>query len=61
MRTTSAKHPKGREPARTLWDDVRLLVGIARVGLHYLIAGHPIRRKWRALQRAGQKYYVDED
>ena len=60
MRTISAKHPKGQEPARRLVDNVRLIRYIVSTGLNYLMAGHRIRKGWYAKQRAGQKYYVDE-
>jgi hypothetical protein len=60
VRTVSAKPRKGEEQARTLVDDLSLLVYIAKVGLNYLLVGGPIRRKFRELQRAGGKFYVDE-
>ena len=60
MRTISAKPRKGEERARTLVDDVRLLVYIARVGFQYVFVGGPIRKKFRELQRTGGKFYVDE-
>lgn len=61
MRTVSAKHPKGQEPERGVIDDLKLLAYIVRTGLHYLVAGRPIRRAWLARQRAREKYYLDED
>jgi hypothetical protein len=60
MRTVSANPPKGQEQERTLFDDLRLLVYIARVGLNYVVAGRSIRKKFRELQRIGEKFYVDE-
>ena len=60
MRTISAKYPKGHEPPRWWMDDVRLLWFIGQMGLHYVIAGRRIRKRWYAKQRAGDKFYVDE-
>jgi hypothetical protein len=60
VRTVSAKPTKGQEHARTFFDDLRLLVYIARVGIDYVVAGRSIRRKFRELQRTGGKFYVDE-
>ena len=60
MRTVSAKPTKGQERARTFFDDLRLLVYIARVGINYVVAGRSIRRKFCELQRTGGKFYVDE-
>ncbi len=61
MRTISAKYPKGQEPSRTLIGNLRLFWYIVSAGLHYLIGGRKIRKLWRARQRAGEKYYVEED
>ena len=60
MRTVSAKDAKGQEPHRRLRDDIRLLFYMARIGLHYLVAGYPIRRKFYARQAAGEKLFLDE-
>jgi hypothetical protein len=60
MRTVSAKPRKGEERARTLRDDLRLLAYIAKLGINYFWVGRPIRRKFRELQRTGEKFYVDE-
>ncbi len=60
MRTVSAKPRKGQERARRFLDDLALLIYIAKVGVHYLFVGRPIRRKFRELQRTGGKFYVDE-
>ena len=60
MRTVSPKPKKGEEPARTLLDDLRLLLYIAQIALHYVVAGRPIRKKFRELQRTGGKFYVED-
>lgn len=60
MRTTSASPPKGEEPPRTLRDDLVLLWGIAGMLLDYFWNGRRVRREFRARQRAGEKYWVDE-
>jgi len=60
MRTVSAKPRKGQERARSFLDDLTLLIYIAKVGLHYVFVGRPIRKKFRELQRTGGKFYVDE-
>lgn len=60
MRTVSAKDAKGQEPRRRFRDDVRLLFYIIRIGLHYLTAGHSIRRKFYARQAAGEKLFLDQ-
>jgi len=60
VRTVSAKPRKGEERPRSLLDDLTLLVYIAKLGLNYAFAGRSIRKKFRDLQRAGGKFYVDE-
>lgn len=60
MRTVSAKPRKGEERARTLLDDLALLIYIAKVGLNYVFVGFGIRKKFRELQGTGGKFYVDE-
>ena len=60
MRTISAKYPKGQEPPRLFFDDVKLLWYILSTGLSYLVVGRKIRRKFRAKQRANKKFYLDE-
>ena len=60
MRTVSAKPRKGEERSRSVLDDLRLLLYIARVGLNYVVVGGTIRKRFRELQRSGGKFYVDE-
>jgi hypothetical protein len=60
VRTVSAKPPKGGERERTFFDDLSLAIYIAKLGLNYVLVGRPIRKKFRELQRAGAKFYVDE-
>lgn len=59
MRTTDAKPAKGAEPQRTVADDLRVLLHIARMAIDYLWTGRRIRKEFFARQRAGEKYYVD--
>ncbi len=60
VRTVSAKPRKGEERARTLVDDLLLLLYIGKLGINYVLVGRPIRKKFRELQRSGGKFYVDE-
>jgi hypothetical protein len=60
MRTVSAQPRKGEERRQTILDDLSLLVYIAKVGLNYVLVGRHIRKKFRELQRAGGKFYVDD-
>ena len=61
MRTISAKHAKGREPKRRLRDDLALIRYIVSAGLNYLFVGYGVRRRFYAKQRAGEKYYLDQE
>ncbi len=60
MRTVGAKPRKGEERRRSFLDDLTLLAYIVKVGLNYLFVGRSIRKRFRGLQRAGGKFYVDE-
>lgn len=60
MRTTSAKHPKGQEPPRTLGDSVRLLHRIFSAGVEYFVKGRRIRREFYQKQKMREKIYIDE-
>jgi hypothetical protein len=60
VRTVSAKPRKGEERERTFFDDLSLVIYIAKLGLNYVFVGRSIRRKFRELQRTGGKFYVDE-
>ncbi len=60
MRTVSARYEKGKEPARRLIDDLKLLGTIFAMGWGRVFQGRNIRRKFRRSQREKRKLYLED-
>ena len=60
MRTVSARHEKGKEPPRSLADDLRLLATIFSMGWGRVLRGRQIRREFRRCRQEKRKLYLED-